>query len=96
MEKIKSRSSTKENGIDLRLSNQEIILILGLLHCSSIRTYGNSYAYHAYTLAEKLVGCSGISTSAAASIVEPAINVYDDHGNFSTTYHYTEFTVVYK
>lgn len=96
MEKIKSRAPTKEPGTELRLSNHEIILILGLLHCSSIRTYGNSYAYHAYTLAEKLVSCSGISTSAAASIVEPAINVYDNHGNFLTTYHYTEFTVVYK
>lgn len=97
MTKIVSRNSNGANsGIDVNLTNSELLLMLALLHTSGFRTYGNTYAYHAYTLAEKLVTISGITTSDAARLVDPAINIYDDSGHYMSTYHYKDFRIVYK
>lgn len=80
----------------ISLSNEEVMLVLSLLHCSSMRTFGSGYAYHAYVLAEKLSSAFGIQTSEAARIVDPNFNLYDYQGNFVCNYPPSDITIVYK
>lgn len=95
MSKIVSRQ-IQANTNEISFTNDEIMLIMALLHTSSFRTYGNSYAYHAYSLAEKLFEISGITTSDAVKIVDPAVNIIDSNGNYLSTYVYTDFRIVFK
>lgn len=95
MAKIVSRH-VRANTNQISFTNEEIMLIMALLHTSSFRTYGNSYAFHAYSLAEKLSEITGITTSDAVKIVDPAVNIIDSNGNYLSTYVYTDFRIVFK
>jgi hypothetical protein len=99
MTTISSRNppDAPKNGLTtVELTNSEITLMLALLHCSSLRTYGISYSYYAYTLTEKLTSSSGMTTSLAVQLVEPKINLYDDKGAYITTYHNKDFRITFK
>jgi hypothetical protein len=95
MTTIQSRTPTPPLP-NVSLSNEEVLLILSLLHCSSLRTFGTGYPHHAYLLAEKLTSEYGIQTSEAARIVDPNFNLYDDQGNYVCSYPASDITIVYK
>ena len=93
--KISSRGPIKHK-LSLELEDDELILLLSLLHLSSIRLTGKSPAVSAYTLIDKLSSISGITPRTAANQTRPKIVVHDDAGQFKDSFDFDSVTIVYR
>lgn len=82
--------------LSIELEDDELILMLSLLHLSSIRISGKSPAASAYTLTDKLESISGIKARTAANLIRPKVVVHDEVGQYKDSFDFDSVTIVYR